>query len=67
MYSNSLVLVAEWLTHPVDFLCCRLYKEKWMAATVSPSAAGSQDEGKETNNRGGGRGDDGVEGSETYF
>jgi hypothetical protein len=38
-----------------------------MAASVSPSAAGSQDEGEEADNRGGGRGDGGVEGSETCY
>jgi hypothetical protein len=36
-----------------------------MATAVSPSAAGSQDEGKETDNSEGGRGDHGAEGNET--
>jgi hypothetical protein len=26
MYSNNLVLVAEWLTHPIDFLYRHLSK-----------------------------------------
>jgi hypothetical protein len=53
MYSNILILFAEWLTHPIAFLCPRLCRGKWMDTTVSPSAAGSQDEGKETDNNGG--------------
>jgi hypothetical protein len=37
-----------------------------MAVSFSPSAVGSQDEGEEADDRGGGWGADGVEGSETY-